>query len=78
MQLAQTTSLYHQSRAQSTTTQGYDPVNYHLPPAPKLEPGQVLEMAGGSLKANNSGGPMVNVINAISGGFNELVHETKR
>jgi hypothetical protein len=31
-----------------------------------------------SPKVNNSEGPMVNVINAISGGSNEPVHETKR
>jgi hypothetical protein len=53
-------------------------VNYHLPPAPKMEPGQVLESSIGSTKVNNSGGPMVNVINAISGGSNEPVHEMKR
>jgi hypothetical protein len=46
--------------------QGYDPVNDHLPPAPKQEPGQVLESSTGSPKVNNSEGPMVNVINAIS------------
>jgi hypothetical protein len=48
-------------------------VNYHLPPAPKVELGQVPEMVGGFLKVNNSRGPMVNVINAISGGSNEPV-----
>jgi hypothetical protein len=35
-------------------------------------------MVGGSPKVNNSRGPMVNVINAISGGSNEPMHEMKR
>ena len=44
-----------------------------LPPPPKLEPGQIPERA-----ADAPSGSMVNIINAISGGSNEPVHETKR
>ena len=44
-----------------------------LPPPPKLEPGQIPERA-----VDAPSGGMVNIINAISGGSNEPVHETKR
>jgi hypothetical protein len=44
-----------------------------LPPPPKLEPGQIPERA-----TDAPSGSMVNIINAISGGSNEPVHETKR
>jgi hypothetical protein len=54
VQLAKATSAYHHSLARSASTQGYDPVNYHLPPAPKIEPGQVIESSTGSSKVNNS------------------------
>jgi hypothetical protein len=39
---------------------------------------RVKEMARGSLRVNNSGGLFLNVINAIFGGSNEPIHETKR
>jgi len=51
--------------------QSHDPIS--LPPPPKLKPGQIPERA-----SDTPSGSMVNIINAISGGFNELVHETKR
>jgi hypothetical protein len=44
-----------------------------LPPPPKIEPGQIPERA-----TDAPSGSMVNIINAISGGSNELVHEMKR
>ena len=44
-----------------------------MPPPPKFEPGQILERA-----ADAPSGSMVNITNAISGGSNEPVIETKR
>jgi hypothetical protein len=59
----------------SSTPHSYDPAN--LPLAPKIEPGQILERANESPVPCTSGG-MVNIINAISGGSDEPVHEMKR
>jgi hypothetical protein len=38
-QSTQAPSAYHHGWACSASTQGYDPLNYHLPLAPKVEPG---------------------------------------
>jgi len=57
--------------ARSSTPQSYDPAS--LPPPPKLEPGHIPERASDAPSSS-----MVNIINAISGGSNELVLETKR
>ena len=62
---------YSQTWSRSSMPQSYDPTT--LPPPPKLEPGQLPERASEGLS-----GSRVNIINAISGGSNELVHETKK
>ena len=64
-------SQYPQKWLKSTTPHNHEPAN--LPPPQKLEPGQILERAN-----EHAPGSMVNIINAISGGSNEPVHETKK
>jgi len=62
---------YTQTWSRSSTPQSYEPTN--LPSPSKLEPGQIPERA-----SDPPSGSMVNIINIISGGSNEPVHETKR
>ena len=62
---------YSQTWSRSSTPQSYDPTT--LPPPPKLEPGQIPERA-----SEGPSGSRVNIINAISRGSNEPVHETKK
>jgi len=62
---------YTQTWSRSSTPQSYEPTN--LPPPLKLEPRKIPERASDSPSSS-----MVNIINAISGGSNEPVHETKR
>jgi len=62
---------YTQTWSRSSTPQSYEPTN--LPPPLKLEPRKIPERASDSPPSS-----MVNIINAISGGSNEPVHETKR
>ena len=62
---------YSQTWSRSSTPLSCDTTN--LPPPPKLEPGQIPERA-----IDAPSGSRVNIINAISGGSNEPVLETKR
>ena len=66
------TSALQPTRPVATTTRQHrGPVN--LPPPPKIEPGLIPERA-----SEQPSSSMVNIINAISGGSNEPVHDTKR
>ena len=66
------TSALQPTRPVATTTRQHrGPVN--LPPPPKIEPGLIPERA-----SEQPSSSMVNIVNAISGGSNEPVHDTKR